>query len=284
MRLVFPLAAFLFLTGGLACQSNEQPADYVARVSDTYLTEADVEEVISDYSTLRDTASAREHIIDSWITEQLLYREARRQGMRGDSTVQQRLQEVRRSVLIDALVENLKEDIPPPSETSIQTYYQRHAEQFRLREPFIRLRYISDDQADTLDTFRAQLAAAADSATIDSLWQNAPKETNRTSRRTEDWNDNYLPLSRLERELPVELLELETLESGAVSPVVQHNDNYHLVQITDRMEAGTLPSLEHVRDKIIQQLLIQEKKLMYTREVQRLRTRARADNSIDIRH
>ncbi len=283
MRLALPLAAVVLLAGWIGCRSNDRPADFVARVSDTYLTEAELNRRLGEYAALRDTASARQHIIDTWITEQLLYREARRQGVASDSAVQQQLEEVRRSVLVSALIEDLKNDVPAPSETSIQTYYQRHKEQLRLREPFLRVRYASSPNAAELESMRAALTSAPDSAAADSIWQRAIRTVEGTEERRH-LSGNYLPLSRLRRELPADLLNLSSLDAGAISPVVENNETFHLVQVTGRMEQGTLPPLENIRGKILQQLMIQEKKLMYTREVQRLRTRARADNAIEIRN
>lgn len=283
MRLALPLAAVVLLAGWIGCRSNDRPADFVARVSDTYLTEAELNRRLGEYAALRDTASARQHIIDTWITEQLLYREARRQGVASDSAVQQQLEEVRRSVLVSALIEDLKNDVPAPSETSIQTYYQRHKEQLRLREPFLRVRYASSPNAAELESMRAALTSASDSAAADSIWQRAIRTVEGAEERRH-LSGNYLPLSRLRRELPADLLNLSSLDAGAISPVVENNETFHLVQVTGRMEQGTLPPLENIRGKILQQLMIQEKKLMYTREVQRLRTRARADNAIEIRN
>lgn len=284
MRLIQLLAAFVLLVGWFGCRSSEQPDDYVARVSDAYLTEAEIREKIAEYSALRDTASARKHIIDNWVTDQLLYREARRQDVARDSAVRARLEEVRRSVLIEGLIRDLKEDVPPPSETSVQTYYQRHQEQLRLQEPFLRVYYLVTPDRGTLASIRARLTTADDSAAVDSIRRDAVDRIDRNSQRSRKLSDSYLPLSRLQRELPSGLLDPGNLESGALSPIVENNGAFHLVQIIDRMEEGTLPPLEHVHDKILQQLMIQEKKLMYTREVQRLRTRARADNTIEIRN
>lgn len=281
MRLTTAAILLCTAAGLLSCQAEETPADYAARVGSEYLTEADVRARISQYEALRDTAGARQHIIESWITEQLLYQEARRQNLGDRPEVQQQIRERERSVLVNALIEELKEDVPPPSETSIQTYYEQHKPQLRLRQPFLRVRYlVTTDRAAAQDLRRALVSA--DSSAADSLWQRAVARLAQDPERARRLSQNYLPVSRLQRELSGLQVDVTNLEAGTITPVIDNNGTNHLLQIVDRLAEGTLPPLEQVREKILQQLIIQEKKLMYTREVQRLRTRARANNAIEI--
>lgn len=121
-----------------------------------------------------DSTEASQQVIEQWITNQLLYQEALRRGLRNDPEVQRLLEENERSVLISALLERLyqeeeagEEGQPGPAE--VQAYYERYKEQLRLREPYVRVRYLHTTREEDARTVHRTLREAT--AVSDSLWE-----------------------------------------------------------------------------------------------------------------
>lgn len=281
MRILYCTTVLLLLIGG--CRFSNAPADYVARVGSYYLTATDVEQALAAVPQLRDTTAARQQFIQDWVTQTLLYREAQQRSLREQANVQKRLREAERSTLINALVEKLKADVSRPSEVRIRTYYEQHKDQLRLQEPFLKLRYIESLQPDSLRRLRAELLEAPTKQEQDSLWERATTKYAANRSTYSRLEETHYPLPELTRKTRLEQSHLQPLQIGDVSPVIEDKTVYALGQVVDRKDKGSVPSLAWVRDHIIQQLLIQEKKLIYSQEVQRLRTRARAHEILEVR-
>ena len=145
-RLGRPLCAALGLallsSLALGCQSGEVSPTAVARVGDYTLTQADLERRLEGLNTERDSA-ARAQIIEQWVRRTLLYREAERRDLAAVPAVQRRLERQRRSVLIAELTSRLYDDASlRPSDAEVRTYFERHKASLRLREPYVRVRYL----------------------------------------------------------------------------------------------------------------------------------------------
>ena len=141
------LGSVFFLS---ACGAEEPVTDYVARVGDRYLTRQELSAALESHPFLQDSTEAQQQIIEQWINNELLYQEARRRRLRNDPEVQRLLEENERSVLISAYVNRLfeEEDVAPSPE-ALQAYFEQHRDQLRLREPFVRIRYLSNPNPDS---------------------------------------------------------------------------------------------------------------------------------------
>lgn len=270
----------------VGCGRDAADGEYVARVGDQGLTQAEVTDALQSMGGALDSSVARQQIVEQWVTKALLYREAQRRNLSDDPSVQQRLREQERSVLVNALTNRLYDRFSPDiSSAEIQSYYERHREQLRLRQPFLRIRHLATSNINTAREVRAELAELDDSPTSDSLWSVLVAQHATNPDEARQRAATYHPASRLFAQRPAVREQLDRLEPGETAPVIRSETDSlaHVLQLVDHAPEGTVPERAWVEDEIRRRLVIRARKQMVAREVQRLRNEARAQDALDIR-
>ncbi len=256
------------------CGQQQPPETFAARVGDAYLMPEEVNAALGSLPSSLDSAEARRLFIDQWVTNELLYQESLRRNLRTREEVQRRLAESERAVLIDALVSQLfDEAVDPPNAAEMRAYFEIHKEQLRLREPFVRVRYLFTPHADSARQARAMLQRATP-ATADSIWMILAERFAHDPVLSQSIAINYVRESQLFVEQPLLRERLSRLGPRQTAPLIESNGFTHLLHLTDRVPAGTLPELSWIEDQVRRQLTIDARKQMYERQVQRLRTEA----------
>jgi len=279
-RLALLVGGLLVLALGTGCQSEAPPSSYVARVGSHYLTQEDLDRRLAGMGPARDTTKARQQVIDQWITRTLLYREAKRLNLESVEEVQQKLKRQRRSILVGAAKNQLFEKVDlAPSEEEVQTYFERHKEQLRLREPYVSVRYVATDRRAAAKTVRQALRTLP--VQSDSAWNRLVREHAADTARARRLSQRHLPESQLGEQLPALQEELSSLEPGDTAPVVNGDDRYHVLRLDRRIPEGANPKPQWVEPEIRRRLRIRARKQMYAHEVERLRSKARAAGTLE---
>lgn len=284
IRVLPALIACVFLGTALlaGCESEPDPTTYVARVGDMVLTDDEVATMLSSLPANVDTAEARQQVVEQWVTRSLLLQEAERLNLREDPTVQRRMREQERSILVTALTDRLYTEAElGPSDTEIRNFFQSNQRQMTLREPFVRVRHLSTRSPETADSARTALQEAATAgrpldSTFTALIDQHAAFPDRARRLTEQ----FVPESRLFGHHPYVRDELSELGAGELAPVVEDDSLFHVLQLVERIPEGSEPELAWVEDEIRRRLTIRSRKQMYAREVQRLRNQALARNDL----
>jgi len=280
-----PLAClFLGLIGLLfvsSCTTDEPPESYVARVGDHYLRQEQLDRRLQGLAPSLDSSQARQQVIDQWVTRTLLLWEAQRLNLENDPDVRRELEKQRRSTLVTAMTNRLHEatDVSP-TEDEIRSYFEQHREQFRLREPYVRIRFLSTTQLDSAQTVRTTLQSMSPAAR-DTAWTGIVQRFAADTARAHTLSEKFMPAGRLPSLLPYSADQVAALQPGDLGPIVEARERYHLIELVERVPKGTEPRLAWVREEIQRRLRIENRKQMYAREVQRLRNRARADNILE---
>lgn len=266
---------------GLGCQSGEVSPPAVARVGDYTLTQADLERRLEGLGTERDSA-ARAQIIEQWVRRTLLYREAERRDLATAPAVQRRLERQRRSVLVAELTTRLYDDASlRPSDAEVRTYFERHKASLRLREPYVRVRYLP--AADRAAAVAARQALADLPPTADSAWTALVRRTATDTARAQRLSQQPLSERRLAQQIPFDPEALRDLQAGDTAPLLQADGQYHVLRLDRRRPAGAQPNLAWVAPQIRQRLRIRARKQIYTNEVERLRSQAQARGLLTVR-
>ena len=282
-----PRAVALVLVGGLAlallagCQTEQAPDSYVARVGDHYLQQPEVDRMLEGMGPVPDSTEARQQVIQQWVERTLLLREAQRMNLSQDAEVQRLLEERRRNTLVSALTNRIYEEMDKsPGDEEIRTYFERHQDQLRLREPYVRVLHLTTTTQDSAVAAR-QTLVGAQQGSIDSVWSRLSRQYAQSPARARRLGDRFLPESRLFTQLPYVRDRLQGLQEGETAPVIEDNNRFHVLQLAERVPEGAEPELRWVEGEIRRRLRIRQRKQMYRREVQRLRNRAKADGLIE---
>ncbi|MEZ4701343.1 MAG: peptidyl-prolyl cis-trans isomerase [Rhodothermales bacterium] len=283
----FPGWSFLFtlllLFVSAGCKKEEVVPDFAVRVGSNYLSVDELNASLKTLVTGLDSVEARKQIIEQWVTRELIAQEAIRKGLQNDEEVLRLVAENERSVLVSALLSRfyLEED-NEPSESDIEAYYAQHAEQFLLKEDYLRVRYLTTATESEANRARDRLRDATAAGTADSLWNSIAREFAQDFDGSTRLNLNFFPQSRL---FPTAVLRewTQRLNDGQIAPVLNEGGRYHVLQVVERRAAGTTPRMEWIEDDLKERLIIDARKQMVARQVQRLRNEALAREDLEIR-
>ena len=269
----------------MGCGAPPPPTNYVARLGDAQLTAEDLAASLDLLSPNQDTTAATSHIAEQWVVNQLLVDEAQRLNLSSLPDVQRQIEQNAQSILIATLVERWMEDAAEAaSADEIAAYYARNRELLVLREPYVRIRYATLTDPEDAETCRRDLQDATRRAIADSLWVTTIADCAEDPDEARALATQHIPERQLLQTYPVLASVLSTLRDGEIAPLIEQGETLHLVQMAERHPIGTVPELGWVEDEIRNRIAIQRRKQIYSRQVQRLRTEALAQERLDIRY
>jgi len=249
----------------------------VARVGDAVLTQSQLDELWTDRMVRSDSATVAQAIVDQWVVNELLYQEALRRELHTDSLLQQQIEDNRRSLLIARLLEELyAEDAMAPDPAAVETWYQQHRASLVLRQPYVRIWYLPVDSASWTSAIVDELARAETDSAFSRLIDtySVQKEQSRY------FASGLLPLSLVFSQYASMRERVGQLTEGDILPPLSDDGLVHVMKLVERVPAGTIPDLDMIRSEIEQRILIESRKQLFARQVQRLRTAAEARDDL----
>lgn len=241
--LVFTAAAVPSL---LACGGTEpkEKDEVLATVEGSRITESmfreETEKLPPHIRPLVDSPSGRMQFLESLISRDLLLREAVRRGFEGRPEVRDRLQQARRSILMETLLQDVTENLPPPSDEEIRKFYEENQASFRTTER-VRVRHI---------LFRQENLAEA---TARSARKGVPFED--LMKGSQSAGATVADLGLIERgtyDRDFENAAFGAEENSIVGPV-KTMYGFHVIQVLEKRPAGVAP-LEEVERRIAAEL------------------------------
>jgi peptidyl-prolyl cis-trans isomerase C len=239
----------------------------VARVDEAVLTQ-------NDLNTIRDSLGASPQFlrdyVTSWLTNELLYQEARKRGLHNNEDMQRKLEETRRQLAVTALLDDelYKDDSSLVTNDQIVALYNAGGEAYLLREDVANVSYALFSSRETANAFRSKVLSGtswneailqmqADSLLRQSLLQVATRQ--------------YFTRTNL---YPEELWKLaRTLGKEEVSFVVKTDAGYYVMKAHGLKKQGEMPDLEYIKPEIRDRILIEERRRKYEQLLANLRAR-----------
>lgn len=261
LRTGLPAAAVVFL----ACGGSQEQNAVVARVGDATLTQADLESQLSTDVNPDLAPNQRLGFVEKWVQKELLYQEALTRKLDQNPQVRQLLDQARRDVLVGTLLTSEFEGQEVHvSEAAIQEYYGQHRDEFVRNQPQIHARHILlGSQRDANAALQAlnQGRSFEEAARLHSLDQETQLQGGDLGYFSAQTNPVMWELCQ---SLPIQL----------VSRPTQSPQGYHVIQVLDRQEVGSLQELEQARSQIMESLVHQT----YQQRLDQLLTRLKATN------
>jgi len=243
--LFFPLVCAWLL----ACSSGQEQEGVVARVGEAVLTASDLETLLPAELGMAQGPAERARFVEKWVEEELLYQEALARKLDQDTRTQQLLAQARRDLLVAALL-NAEFDGQETqlSEGAIQEYYAQHRGESLRAAPEIRALHILLSSASDASAKRQALKHGASFEELARL-HSLDQET-----KVRGGDLGYFS----EEDNPVLWEACRNLPFNTLSEPVQTQYGFHLIQVLDRQEAGTVEELDQVRPQIVEALVRQD--------------------------
>jgi peptidyl-prolyl cis-trans isomerase C len=183
-----------------------------------------------------ETQAGRKQFLDSLISRDLLMREALRRGLERQRSVRERLEQARKSILLETLLREVAENSPGLSEEALRKYYEQNRESLKEGER-VRVRHI-------LFKDERQAEEVADKARKGYPFEELMAEAEAAGGTTAD-------LGLIERGGYDKEFEEAAFGAGenSITGPVKTVYGYHVLQVLEKRPAG-LPPFEEVRGKI----------------------------------
>ena len=241
-----------------SCSLFERTDDILlARLDDAYLYESDVNSLLYKDLSSADSLAFIQQYIYNWAQEELLLKKAELNIDFSEFDIEQRLEDYRRSLLIHAYEQKLiKQNNDTLIEsTSIQNYYQQHADDYILAEDIVKLMMVKVSEiAPELDSIK-HWVFTKDSLNLEAIEAYAHQYAKRFYYNPNEW----LNWREFVAFLP---------ETSSNSSFFKQSNTLHLkdsldvyfVRLFDRRIQGEIAPVEYVQEEI-KSILLNQKKL-----------------------
>ena len=231
--ILFPL--FLFY----ACNEPQKPANYVARVNGSYLTETDLSTLIDSQLV---SGRSRASIIKNWVRQEVLYQEAAKQGLVDSKDFKNNIEAARRELAAALLLEKFsKTSGPLYDDSNLESYYNENKTSFRLPSNSYYFNRANFSDKNAAVQFRTEV--------ISNGWQLASQVFMQDSSLLNLSGNILLPEQDI---YPVKLVRiLEGLYPLEISIVITDERGYYtVVQLLDKYDAESIPPFESVKNDV----------------------------------
>ncbi|MEN9839352.1 MAG: hypothetical protein RL177_831 [Bacteroidota bacterium] len=260
-----------------ACSATtEDDRRVMAEVGDDVLTYSQVRDAIPYAIWQSDSLNATNEYIKQWTLTRLLASEAERLGLHELDEVAERIRTHRDDVLIETLrdraLNSLTDEIHV-SESEIEAYFEENKPQFVLSERHVRIRHISTVSLDLAVAAKAELSRGGDWAQIVERYA-SDKAMALASPET------LLPMSALATDAPWLQASMASLSPNTISSIREDEGRFHFVQLLETYPPGSVPDISWVKDRILEWLTIEKRRIALLSFEQQLLLQAQADGIV----
>jgi hypothetical protein len=207
-----------------------------------------VESIIPPNVDAKDSAEIAESYIRKWVTDVLLYENAKR-NITNKAEIDELVENYRKTLIIHQYQQNLVEQRLPkePSEEEMQAFYTQYSDQLVLKENIIKgLLLIVPSSAPRLSSVRSWVQ----SGNTKSL-ENIEKYSLQNAISYDYFGDKWLPFSQILKKMPLQIEDpasfLATKRFVETSDSTQH----YFLRIESYSAVGQVEPYERARERII---------------------------------
>jgi hypothetical protein len=147
--IIFPL----FIFG--ACSQPEKPDSYIARVNNSYLTEAEFIELADSQSV---SEKSRAMVIKNWVRQEILLQEAVKKGITETTEFKRTVENSKRQLAASLLLQDIAASSQPVvTNDELKNYYEENKTSFRIPFNAYYFNRINFSNRDVAVMFRTEL-------------------------------------------------------------------------------------------------------------------------------
>jgi len=243
----------------VSCTEKKEEEEYIAKVGDSYLTEEEVDQVISANA---DSSKFREEYIRQWIEDELLFLAAKKKGILNSdeykSLTKQSSKMTANSLMIRSIIENVEIDDAP---SSIRKYFNDNPDEFKLTQPAILYNYAAFDKYSDAERFKTSL--------LQNNWEDAINKIRHSSELIDFGKEIF---SYVVENSPDYYSKIyKTLVKNEISEVLETFDGRYMVfQLLDKYDKNEVPDLSLIYDLVKERYIAQQRELAYKNFIKQL--------------
>ena len=260
-----PIFVAAFLTG---CErrelgTTETQAPVLVNVNGNELTQREFDLYLpEDYEHVLTTGEKREYL-ERWIVTQLLYDEAMRRGLGVSPEVKARLDQYKKDLVADQLVQQVIQERAVVSEEEVRSYYEAHKEEY---EKEFRVSQILLNTREDAEKVKSEIGKYS--------------FTYLARKYSVDKHSGYggdLGFLAKGNMIPGFEEALFSMKTGDVSDIIESEFGYHILRLTAVRDARMKVSFDEARSEIANILMLKKRTAVYDSLVTALRSKAVID-------
>ncbi len=238
----------LILISSFGCSKKETKENEVVRIKDAVLTDVQIDSLLAGnlYSN-----KFREEFINDWIRHEVLFQEAKAQGILDNKKYQLILEQSKKELAAAFLIDKLIQDASiSVSDEEINTYFESNKGFFALKDDLCKINIAEFNSFDKASNFRSSL--------LESSWQISSREflTDSSNVLKENELVNQFQLQPL-----IMLRIVKNMIPNEVSIIIQtEQSKFAVVQLVQKFYKDSIPPLEIVKNDVKEKLLISKHK------------------------
>ena len=257
-------------------------SDVLARVHNEFLYEEDIEGIVPEGTSTRDSLVLVRNYVNNWVNTELMIHQAKKNLAVQKLDLESQLEAYRNALIIFHYeTELIKQQLDTiVSDEEIEAYYQEHLGDFELKENISRVHYVIIDKEPELEDAVKEIYMLADSLVLDSLESFCKVYARSYFLDTAMW----LRFDDLLEAIPLETYNQELFLKGNRNITLNDEDYTYLLTFVDfRIKEDTSPLDFEMND--IRTIVINKRKVDLVRRVRHdLHEKALQDGEFDIYH
>lgn len=257
------------------CTQQRTRDSYVARVNDRYLT---IEEFHKHIDTTSTSSPQAQGYVSRWISQELLFQEARRRGLDRSTDVKTKIDEIEKQLIVSLLLEKeiYDEELVSFSNEELHEYYDNHTEEFLLQHDVAKIHYVRFQDLKSAKAFRSE------------LWHRTPwhKAADNAEMGSEELS------ASLERADSVYVSEHQMFPAtvwrtliktriGRISSPLKTEQGYFVFRLLAFRKRGTPSELRYALPEIRERLVVEKRRKLLDSLLNELRQRYSVEVNLD---
>lgn len=243
--------------------TGRDPGPVVARVNGQPLYQVDLDAYFPTDEAAAVTAEERKTYFERWVATQLLYEEAARSGMGVSEEIDRKIEQYKKDLVADRLVEDVLKTRAVVSRDEVMAYYRSHQDEYNLE---LRVSHILTNTLEDAEEAREMLKTRPFS------WVARKMSVDRHTGAGGDLG--YLSKGNMLPEFESVVFKMHV---GEVSDIIESEFGYHILKLNDVRTMANEPSFEAVAPEISRQLLLAKRTAVYDSLITELVSHARVD-------
>ncbi len=247
-RVIFLVLAILIFgcsKKATSSETKEQPkGKIVIEVGDSKVTEQDLKEEMENLPEqlkhIVNTKEGRKEFIDSIVKREIVYLEAKKEGLDKDEKILRDLEKLKKRIVIDTYLRKKVLTETKVDDKELKEYYEKNKKDFEEPEKthskhiLVKDKKLADELYEKLKKDPTKFEAFAQEHSIDS-----------SGKQGGDIGSHEKGTLVPEYEAALEKLK----KSGDISPVVKSQFGYHIIKLVNR-EKGKIPPFEEIKEEL----------------------------------
>jgi hypothetical protein len=264
-RWLFAFSVIVMLIAS-SCFRKSEGVTFVARVNNQYLTP---EKVRGNLNTaVRATDPRVRDFVAQWVNFALLYEEARAQGLDRSTQVNETLEEMKKQLAINRLLETQVYGDQQTAITNdeVEAYYHQHRDLYLLAEDLAKVRFVLFSNRDAASRLRGVLAKGK---SWDEALQTLGGDSVFSAAVIERVDSEYIKRSTARS---MELWRaVEQLRVGDLPQIVKDDAGYYVIGLSQIQRAGEVAELPSVVGETRDRVLVEKRQKALAELLERLR-------------